>query len=61
MVPMGLPGVDTDILFPRQTWENKERYDYKSVELAKMFRHNFKKYEKPRMTNYSLFGPNTNY
>ena len=61
MVPMGLPGVDTDILFPKYTWKDKERYVYKSVELAKMFRHNFKKYEKPGMTNYSLFGPNTNY
>ena len=57
LVPTELEGVDTDILFPRETWSNKEMYDCKSVELAKMFRDNFKKYEKPRMTDYSSFGP----
>lgn len=43
-VPKTLAGVPTEILNPRNTWENKSIYDATRDELAQMFIDNFKKY-----------------
>ena len=43
-IPKTLNGVDTDVLNPRNTWENKVEYDKASHQLADMYRENFKKY-----------------
>ena len=43
-IPKTLNGVDTEVLNPRNTWENKENYDKASHKLADMYRENFKKY-----------------
>jgi len=43
-IPKTLDGVDTEVLNPRNTWENKENYDKASHKLADMYRENFKKY-----------------
>jgi len=43
-IPKTLVGVDTEVLNPRNTWENKEEYDEASHKLAGMYRENFKKY-----------------
>lgn len=43
--PKGCSNVPDYILNPRETWENKEMYDQRSIELAKRFIENFKKYE----------------
>ena len=43
-VPTELPGVPTEILQPRNTWDNKEEYDVKARELAKAFLKNMEKY-----------------
>ena len=44
-VPTSLPGVDTDILDPRDTYPEPEQWDKKALELATLFVDNFKKYE----------------
>ena len=43
-VPLKCEGIPSEILNPRNTWEDKEEYDKKSKELASKFRNNFKKY-----------------
>jgi phosphoenolpyruvate carboxykinase (ATP) len=40
-VPIGVPGVDTELLDPRSTWREPAAYDAKARELAAMFRQNF--------------------
>ena len=44
-VPESCEGVPTEVLNPRNTWQNKSDYDAKAAELAKRFRDNFKEYE----------------
>jgi phosphoenolpyruvate carboxykinase (ATP) len=44
-IPRTLKGVDTQVLNPRNTWEDKEAYDKASQKLANMYRENFKKYQ----------------
>ncbi|MBK0370572.1 phosphoenolpyruvate carboxykinase (ATP) [Flavobacterium agrisoli] len=43
--PQTCPNVPAEILNPRDTWENKELYDQKAVELAQKFKANFAKFE----------------
>ena len=44
-VPTELPGVDTNILDPRDTYTNPEDWNVKAADLAARFVKNFKKYE----------------
>ncbi len=43
-IPTKLDGVETEVLNPRNTWENKSLFDASQKELAGMFIKNFKKY-----------------
>lgn len=44
-VPQSCPDVPSEVLNPRNTWENATAYDAKAKELAQSFRTNFKKFE----------------
>lgn len=43
-VPCGLPGVDPEIMDPRNTYEDPAEWDRKAVKLAKLFIRNFEQY-----------------
>lgn len=45
MMPTECPGVPTELLNPKNTWEVKEDYDHKALELAEKFNENFKKFK----------------
>jgi phosphoenolpyruvate carboxykinase (ATP) len=42
-IPKTCPGVPPDVLFPRNTWENKEAYDARAKKLARDFGTHFDK------------------
>ena len=44
-IPQSCPNVPTEILDPRNTWEDQNLYDTKAVELAQKFKANFAKFE----------------
>ncbi|HEC05982.1 MAG TPA: phosphoenolpyruvate carboxykinase (ATP), partial [Thiolapillus brandeum] len=43
-IPLHVPGVPDEVLFPRDTWTDKAAYDAQELKLAKMFQENFRKY-----------------
>ena len=45
VIPTELPGVNSAILDPRDTYANPEEWDEKARKLAGMFIENFKKFE----------------
>ena len=44
-IPKTCPGVPSEVLNPRQTWDDQEKYDETANRLANMFNENFKRYE----------------
>lgn len=44
LIPQSCPQVPSDILNPKDTWEDKEAYDAKAAQLAQLFVNNFEKY-----------------
>jgi phosphoenolpyruvate carboxykinase (ATP) len=57
-IPKKLPGVNTEVRNPRNTWENKDAYDAQLKKLAEMFIENFKRYEDvPEGVEYEKAGP----
>jgi phosphoenolpyruvate carboxykinase (ATP) len=44
-VPVEVPGVDSSILNPRDTWPNAEEYDAMAAKLVGLFIENFSKFE----------------
>lgn len=55
--PQSCPGVPAEILNPRNTWEDKEAYDAKALELAEAFRKNFAKFEEFASDEIMAGGP----
>ena len=44
-VPTTCPDVPDEVLWPRETWADKDAYDRRARELAQMFIDNFKRFE----------------
>jgi phosphoenolpyruvate carboxykinase (ATP) len=44
-VPVGVPGVDSAILNPRETWADKDDYDATANRLVGLFIDNFARFE----------------
>ncbi|WP_119342697.1 phosphoenolpyruvate carboxykinase (ATP) [Facilibium subflavum] len=57
-IPQQLSGVDSSILNPRDTWEDKKAYDQAYQQLVEMFIENFKKFtNNPLGQKYEAYGP----
>jgi phosphoenolpyruvate carboxykinase (ATP) len=49
LVPASCPGVPSNVLDPRNTWEDKKAYDEKALNLARRFQKNFEKFPNASM------------
>lgn len=45
-IPVEVPGVPSEVLFPKRTWKDGAAYDKAAEQLASRFHENFEKYEK---------------
>jgi len=59
-VPKTCQGVDPQMLWPKNTWSNKEHYDQSLERLAREFVENFKKYESGASKETKAAGPKLN-
>ena len=57
-VPVAIDGVPTEVLDPRGTWADGDRYDERANDLASRFVENFKKYEEGVAQEIREAGPN---
>ncbi len=57
-IPMEVPGVPSELLFPRNTWADKHAYDEKALFLANLFKKNFEKYASGVSGDVIAAGPN---
>lgn len=57
LVPKSCPGVPADVLWPRNTWQDKAAYDAKARELGMKFRDNFKEFEGIAPAEVKAAGP----
>ena len=55
LIPENIPGVESNILNPRNTWKDKNAYDERAEELINLFKKNFVKYE--NFGDFSKAGP----
>jgi len=56
-VPATCPGVPSDVLTPRNTWQDKAAYDTQAKKLAGMFAENFKNFEATASADVKGAGP----
>ncbi|GAA0332499.1 phosphoenolpyruvate carboxykinase (ATP) [Bacillus carboniphilus] len=56
-IPIYVPGVPDHVLQPHRTWEHKEAYEEKALELAKKFKENFAKFNGVTEEIEKLGGP----
>ena len=57
-VPESCPDVPNDLLHPRVTWVNKDKYDQKAHKLAVKFNKNFEKFEDGASEEMMAAAPN---
>jgi phosphoenolpyruvate carboxykinase (ATP) len=58
-VPTSCPGVPSEVLAPRNTWQDKAAYDAQARQLAQMFTDNFKAFEATAADAVKAAGPRT--
>jgi phosphoenolpyruvate carboxykinase (ATP) len=58
MVPESCPDVPSDILNPKNTWQDKNAYDEQAKKLANMFVENFKDFSEGTAEEIKSAGPN---
>ncbi|MCZ6633284.1 MAG: phosphoenolpyruvate carboxykinase (ATP) [bacterium] len=56
-VPTSCPDVPSEVLMPRNTWQDKDAYDRTASKLAGMFRENFKAFEADSSEGVRAAGP----
>ena len=56
-VPLEVENIDSNILNPRNTWQDKNEYDLQAKKLVKMFIDNFVKFESDVEENVRASGP----
>jgi len=56
-IPTSCPGVPSEVLQPRGTWNSGEEYDMIADKLARMFNENFKRYENGVSSEVNSAGP----
>ena len=56
-VPVSCPGVPGDVLDPQSTWEDKDAYEIKARELARMFADNFERFRDSVPPEVAKAGP----
>jgi len=57
MVPASCEGVPSELLDPRQTWDDREAYDAKAAHLAKLFHSNFEQFAEEASEAVKSAGP----
>lgn len=58
-IPVSCPGVPTEILIPKNTWEDKVGYDQTKEKLIGLFQNNFKSFESNVVDKIVAAGPKT--
>jgi phosphoenolpyruvate carboxykinase (ATP) len=56
-VPTACPGVPSEVLDPRSTWQDKAGYDAQAQKLARMFIENFEEYSDGVPASVRTAGP----
>merc|ERR1712176_1656017 len=56
-IPKSLPGVDSKVLNPRESWADKDAYDRTREKLARLYAINFESYAGVGDVDYGSFGP----
>ena len=58
-VPIEVPGVASELLDPRGTWEDGEAYDEQATKLAELFKENFTRFESQVPEDVRYAGPHS--
>ena len=56
-IPTACPGVPSEILVPKNTWEDKAAYDVQKEKLIKLFQNNFKQFAENVNADINAAGP----